>query len=224
MLKKKNYTTEKSINMNKQLFLILIMCILSLKICAQTEQIIGNTSDSSKNSTHQVNVAELKHFTFLDIPINGSIKQFVKELKKQNFKLEDISDDDAVLSGRFSGDKVQLLVRGKKETVMSVTVIFPLRKSWTETKETYNYIKTILVTKYGEPKIITENFEKPFVDGMGNEREALKEGKCVFENHYTTEKGEGMLGLKIHTDMSIILDYVDTANYLKLSEEAKKKF
>ncbi len=210
--------------MNKQLFLILIMCLLSLKICAQTEQIIGNTIDSSKDTIHQVSVQELKHFTFLDIPINGSIKQFVKELKKQNFELEDITDVDAVLNGRFSGDKVQLLVQGEKETVLSVTVIFPLRKSWTETKETYNFIKKILVTKYGEPKIITENFEKPYVEGLGNEKEALKEGKCVFENHFTTKTGEGMLGLKIHTDMSIILEYVDTANYLKLSKEAKKKF
>jgi hypothetical protein len=200
------------------------MCLLSLKICAQTEQNIGKTIDSSKTIINQVSDEELKHFTFLDIPINGSIKQFVKELKKQKFVLEEITDVDAVLNGRFSGDKVQLLVQGEKETVLSVSVIFPLRNSWTETKETYNYIKTILVKNYGEPKIITEIFEKPFVDGLGNEKEALKEGKCIFENHFTTEKGEGMLGLKIHTDMSIILEYVDTANYLKLSEEAKKKF
>lgn len=210
--------------MNKKLFLILIMCILSLKICAQNQEIIGNTIDSSKDTIHQVESEEIKHFTFLDIPINGSIKQFVKQLKKQNFVLEEITDVDAVLNGRFSGDKVQLLVQGEKETVLSVTVIFPLRKSWTETKETYNYIKTILITNYGEPKITTENFEKPFVEGLGNEKEALKEGKCVFENHFTTETGEGMLGLKIHTDMSIVLEYVDTANYLKLSEKAKKKF
>ncbi len=200
------------------------MCILSLKICAQSKEIIGDTIDANKNTIHQESVEELKHFTFLDIPINGSIKQFVKELKKQNFVLEEITDVDAVLNGRFSGDKVQLLVQGEKETVLSVTVIFPLRKSWTETKETYNYIKTILVTNYGEPKIVTENFEKPFADGLGNEKEALKEGKCIFENHFTTETGNGMLRLKIHTDMSIILEYVDTANYLKLSKEAKKKF
>ena len=206
--------------MKKQLFLLLIVSILSVKVYAQTQQ----KEDEVTDTIQEPNVKTPIHFTFLDIPINGSIKQFVKELKKVNFELEEITDVDAVLNGRFSGDKVQLLVQGKKETVLSVTVIFPLRKSWTETKETYNYIKTILVTKYGEPKIITENFEKPFADGLGNEKEALKEGKCVFENHFTTKKGEGMLGLKIHTDMSIILEYVDTANYLKLSKEAKKEF
>lgn len=193
--------------MKKQLFLLLIVSILSVKVHAQTQQ-------------KETNI----HFTFRDVPMDGSIKEFVKELKKQNFKLEDITDVDAVMSGRFTGEQVQLLIQGKKETVGSVSVIFPLRDSWPETKERYDFIKANLIEKYGEPKILTENFEEPYSEGLGNEKQALQEGKCIYESNFTTETGEGMIRLKIHVDMSLMLIYVDTANYLKLRGEAKKEY
>ena len=210
--------------MKKQLFLLLIVSILLVKVHAQAQQKIGKANDSIQKRTQQLNVKVSKHFTFRDVPIDGTIKQFVNALKKQNFKLEDITDVDAVLNGRFTGEQVQLLVQGKKETVGSVSVIFPLRDSWPETKERYSYIKANLIEKYGEPKILTENFEEPYSDGLGNEKQALQEGKCIYESNFTTETGEGMIRLKIHVDMSLMLIYIDTANYLKLRGEAKKEY
>jgi hypothetical protein len=202
--------------MRKLLFFLTTFSLLSMSLFGQENKSVKDTITSINDNQ--------EHFTFLGIPINGSIKQFVKELKKQKFELEEITEVDAVLNGRFAGDKVQLLVQGEKETVLKVSVFFPLRKSWTDTKETYYLFKSILTKNYGEPKIVTETFEKPFVDGSGDEKEALNEGKCIFESYFITEKGEGMISLNIHTDMSLVIVYVDRANYLKLSEEAKKKF
>jgi hypothetical protein len=188
--------------MRKPLFLLFFLSIFSVKVGAQ----------------------ERKHFTFKEIPIDGSIANFVKELEKQNFKLEDITDVDAVLTGRFTGELVQIVVQGKKETVGSVNVIFPLRESWPATKERYDYIKSNLIEKYGEPKIVTEKFDEPYSEGLGNEKQALKEGKCVYQCDFTTKVGEGIITLKIYVDMSIILVYVDTANYIKLRDEARKEY
>ena len=203
---------------------MLILSILSVKVDAQEQQKVNKENDSIQKTSRQPNVKVSKHFTFRDVIIDGPIKQFVNELKKQNFKLEDITDVDAVLNGKFTGEQVQLLVQGRKETVGSVSVIFPLRDSWPETKERYSYIKANLIEKYGEPKILTENFDEPYGDGLGNEKQALQEGKCTYECNFTSENGEGMIRLKIYVDMSIMLVYVDTANYLKLRAEAKKEY
>ena len=178
----------------------------------------------NQNSKIVTDSLKEKHFSFKDIPINGSIKQFVKELKKQDFKLDDITDVDAVLTGRFTGELVQLLVQGNKETVASVSVIFPERDSWKDAKAKYSYVKANLIEKYGQPKLVTEKFDEPYIEGSGDEIKALKEGKCTYQSNFSTDTGNGIIRIKIHSDMSVMLVYVDTINYLLLRDKAKKQY
>lgn len=207
--------------MKKELFILSIVTLISIASIAQNE----NSSNPIDSLKEYVSKAEIeKHFTFLDIPINGSIKEFVKQLKKQNFKLDDLTKVDAILTGRFTGELVQLLVQGTEETVGSVSVIFPERDLWKDAKSKYNYVKSNLIEKYGQPKVVTEKFDAPYFDGSGNEKQALKEGQCVYEATFSTNTGNGMIRIQIHSDMSVMLVYVDTINYRLLREAAKKQY
>ena len=80
------------------------------------------------------------------------------------------------------------------------------------------------IEKYGQPKVVTEKFDAPYFDGSGNEKQALKEGQCVYEATFSTNTGNGMIRIQIHSDMSVMLVYVDTINYRLLREAAKKQY
>lgn len=207
--------------MREKFLLLLIVGLLSTTSFGQDNE----STNSKKNNDTIISIdEEQEHFTFLEIPINGSIKQFVNKLKKKDFKLEDITDVDAVLKGRFTGEQVQLLVQGKKETVASVIVILPERESLFEATSRYTYIKSKLIQKYGEPEIIEEKFEEFNNKTYEDEKKALKDGLYIFESHFLSENGNGMIRLKIESDLCILIDYVDTKNYKLLSRDAFKEY
>lgn len=202
--------------MRKLLFFLTTFSLLSIPLLGQENKSVKDTITSI--------IDKQEHFTFLDIPINGSIKEFVKKLENKNFKLEDITEVDAVLTGRFTGEKVQLLVQGKKETVASVIVILPERESLFDATSRYTYIKSKLIQIYGEPEIIEEKFEEFNNKTYEDEKKALKDGLYIFESHFLTENGIGMIRLKIESDLSILINYVDTKNYKLLSNDAFKEY
>lgn len=207
--------------MRKKNYFLSTLCLFSMSVFGQ-----GNKSNNNQNDKDTITsiIENHEHFTFLDIPINGTIRQFVKELKNKNFKLEDITEVDAVLTGRYTGEKVQLLVQGKKETVASVIVILPERESLYDATSRYTYIKSKLIQKYGEPEIIEEKFEEFNNKTYEDEKKALKDGLYIFESHFLSENGNGMIRLKIESDLSILIDYVDTKNYKLLSRDAFNEY
>ena len=207
--------------MKKHFFFLSTLSLISISLFGQGNKSVINQKE---NDTTTSIIEDKEHFTFLDIPINGSIKQFVKELKNKDFKLEDITEVDAVLTGRYTGEKVQLLIQGKKETVASVIVILPERESLFEATSRYTYIKSKLVEKYGEPEIIEEKFEEFNNKTYQDEIKALKDGLYIFESHFLSKNGNGMIRLKIESDLSILISYVDTQNYKLLSGDAFKEY
>ena len=203
---------------------LIFILFLTIHIVAQenTNSQIENDSLKKLATNNENPISE--HLTFREIPIDGSIKNFAKQLEKQKFKIEDITDVDAVLTVRFTGELVKLLVKGRKETVGNVRVIFSERTNWIESKTKYNYVKKSLTEKYGEPKRVIEEFIEPFKDGSGDEIKALKEGKCKYRSDFVTNSKNGILTLEINADLSVSILYVDSANYKKLKEQAMKEY
>jgi hypothetical protein len=210
--------------MKNNKYLIFMVLFMTTVTVAQENINSKIENDSIKEISAFNDNQNSTHLTFREIPIDGSIKNFAKQLEKQKFKIVDITDVDAVLTGRFAGGPVQLLVQGSKETVGFVRVIFAERTNWFEIKTKYDYVKKSLIEKYGEPERSIEQFSKPYSDGSGDELKALKEGKCQFRTDFVTSSKNGILTLAINSDLSVTLLYVDTENYRKLKEQAMKEY
>lgn len=201
---------------------LLIFTLVTLQSFAQAATISSNKT--LNDSTSKLNEGSLTHFTFKDIPINGSLNQFVTRLIKQNFKLIETSDHDALLTGRFAEKEVNILVQASSKTVYSVTVMYPKQTSWKAIKTQYENIKEILTAKYGKAKEIIEKFDDPKYEKYSLELLALSQDKCDYMAHFITNTGNGMIRLNISNDANLVINYVDAINYLLVSNESYKEY
>jgi len=160
------------------------------------------------------------HFTFKDIPIDGPLNHFVDQLKKQGFTVMKITDLDAILTGKFTGEDVHLFVQATHKTVYGVTVIYEKETSWKSIKSKYENMKSMLTAKYGEPVESTEKFDSSYFENSGMELYALREEKCTFDTAYTSETGNGMIRLRISPNANLVINYIDSLNYILLSSES----
>ncbi len=157
------------------------------------------------------------HFKFKDISIDGPIKPFVAQLKKQGFTVLKTTEVDAILSGKFTDEDVHLLVQATPKNVYGVTVSYSKQSTWKAIKTQYENMKSMLVAKYGEPKEIIEKFDSPNSEKYGLELYALRNDKCTYMALFGTENGNGMIRIKIGPDASLVITYIDSINYLRLT-------
>lgn len=215
---------NKSLNGNsiKVILTLLFFSLVTLSSFAQENIISSNGTVTDSISRLVIELEKRGHFTFKDIPINGSLNQFVAQLKKQGFTVMKTTDLDAILSGKFTGEDVYIFVQATTKTVYGVTVMYNKQTSWKSIKSQYENMKSMLTAKYGEPREIIEKFDASHSDyeNLGLELYALSEDKCTYMTHFATETGNGMIRLRISPDASLVINYVDTVNYLLVSSKA----
>ena len=104
----------------KTILISLAFTFITLQSFAQENSVQSKAivSDSLKN---------LPHFKFKDIPIDGSLNKFVSQLKKQNFTVLEIKDKEALLSGKFADEEVDILVQASTQGVFGVAVAYKKR-------------------------------------------------------------------------------------------------
>lgn len=209
--------------MNKmKIILIILICSISiLKSFSQIDSTSTNKTsvDSLSQIVSMLEKSGLNHFKFKGIPIKGTIKEFAKKLEKQNFTIIKTTKEIAILTGKFTGEDVQILVQASSNTVYGVTVVYNEHSSWKSIKNQYQSMKSMLTTKYGQPQETVEKFESDYED-LGLELLALSQDKCTYMTHFSSKSGNGMIRLSMSSDASIVLNYADTINYLKVSNEA----
>jgi hypothetical protein len=160
------------------------------------------------------------HLKFKDIPIDGSLEIFVAQLKKQGFTLLKIDESHAIISGKFTGDDVKILVQSTPEKVYGVTVNYDRQTTWNAIKMQYENMKSLLHEKYGDPQETTEKFAAPYFENSGGELLALSQDKCTYSTLFVAKTGCGMIRLRIASDASIAINYVDTINFLLVNGKA----
>ena len=96
-----------------------------------------------------INAQEVEHLTFMNIPIDGKISDFHKELKKKDFKRVEQSSGYYMYDGIFIGEEVKLFVYydEKSDLVYRVCVIFLCATSQIADSK-YDYLKRRLADKY----------------------------------------------------------------------------
>ena len=195
---------HKQVTQMKKLYLAILAVTLSMAAFAQTT---------------------IEHLTFKNVPIDGTLNQFVTNMKAAGFKSEGIQDGTAILSGDFAGYKgcyVIVSTLKNKDLVSTIGVMFPEHSSWSTLEGSYAKLKDMLTTKYGNPDEEMEEFQDRDPRDDNSRLHELKMDRCNYQTLYRTEKGNILLRL-IHDDYlrcHVLLAYYDKINGLEVEAAA----
>lgn len=156
------------------------------------------------------------HLEFRDIPIDGTLKSFVKKLKKQGYKQILNKGTYIILEGRFAVGDAQISVYSteKTKTVWKVSAIFGIYESWNEIKGLYSKLKDLYIAKYGNPNNTYEFLVPSYI---GKELEAIKNEKGACASFFDVPNGT--ISIVVDSMGAIVVSYEDTFNSELFSSE-----
>lgn len=188
----------------KQLFITLLLTIIGLKSFAQLN------SDSSV------------HLSFKGVPINGTLEEYISQMRKTGFVYSGRNEGVAILEGEFASypNCTVGVYTTKKDLVSKIIVHFPDLKSWSSLSSSYSYLKGLLTEKYGKPSEIVEKFQSYTPEDDGSKMIKVRLGACKYYSTYLTEKGT--IQLSIETEGTVRC-FVQLAYFDKINCEAVKK-
>lgn len=167
-----------------------------------------------------------RHLTFKGVPIDGTLNQFVTNMKAKGFAGTVNKDGTAALQGDFAGYKGCYIIVStlqNKDLVSTIGVVFPQCDTWGTLEGNYLKLKEMLTTKYGEPAEVVEEFQSPrSADDDNSKMYELKMDRCNYQTLFRTEKGNIVLKL-IHGDFGachVLLGYYDKINGLEVEAAA----
>lgn len=159
-----------------------------------------------------------KHLEFKGIPINGSLKKFVTNMKSAGFKtVGSVSNGNAVLKGDFAGYKdCRLYVQtiDGADIVSTIVVQFPEYDRWEYLYGNYTNLKEMLTQKYGKPHSAREEFQGYISRTDDDKMWQVGKGECKYETEFRTEKGKIILWIEQggYKSGSACLQYNDKIN------------
>ena len=186
------------------------------------------------------------HLIFNNVPINGSLKNYVAQMEKKNFriyverfglegdeetkeqkeqreqkaKLEAYKEGKATMVGDFADfKKCRLYVEtlANKDLVYKIQVEFKYTSEWEKKKENYFHLKQLLTKKYGAPTSCTEKLKPESMEDY-DINNSFHKGRSKYETIYKTDKGD--ITLYINKNSRIILEYLDKKNSELITEHA----
>lgn len=167
-----------------------------------------------------------QHLAFKGVPIDGTLAQFVANMKAKGFTGGANKDGTAVLEGDFAGYKscyVIVSTLKNKDLVSTIGVIFPECGNWSILEGNYVKLKEMLSTKYGEPAEVVEEFQNQYATRDDSSKlHELKMDRCTYQTLWRTEKGNLVLKL-IKGDygtVHVLLAYYDKINGLEVEAAA----
>ncbi len=186
------------------------------------------------------------HLIFNNVPINGSLKNYVAQMEKKNFriyverfalegdeetkeqkekkeqkaKLEAYKEGKATMVGDFADfKKCRLYVEtlANKDLVYKIQVEFQFVYEWEKKKENYFHLKQLLTKKYGAPTSCTEKLKPESMEDY-DINNSFHKGRSKYETIYKTDKGD--ITLYINKHYYLILEYLDKKNSELITEHA----
>lgn len=161
---------------------------------------------------------EQEHMKFKGIQIDGTLNNFVSEMKANGFEHIATQDGVAIFNGDFAGYKnCEVGVLSLKETniVNTVAVFFPVCNDWPSIWRNYDSIKTMLIEKYGEPSECVEEFQTYSEPNSDMDRwSALVTGHYTYYTNFETDKGNILIEIvrSEYLDCRLKLQYWDKIN------------
>lgn len=171
--------------------------------------------------------AQDQHLSFKGVPIDGTLKEFTKAMKKAGCKSIGTAEDGTVfLSGDFAGCKdciILVSTMNNFDVVNRVVVMLPQKEVWASLVYDYEGFKSLLTKKYGTPVFNYEEFAIYTGGDNGLEMQALYEGQVMWDTGFRTELGDIELCISRGTSSGkgyVRLVYYDRANSEKIKQSA----
>ena len=99
--------------------------------------------------------------------------------------------------------------------ISGVSVVFPEANSWEDLMQSYNNIKEMTKSKYGEPIFVEEKFEQPNVNDSSSKFFEAKMERCKYLTAFKAEGGLIVIqiqGFKLNMSCSVAMRYLDDKN------------
>ena len=177
-------------------------------------------------SLAQTNADSSKHLTFKNVPIDGTLDQYVSKMKQNGFKLLSTEDGVAMFQGDFAGYKecyVGVSTLKQNDLVYKIGVLFPEKNTWSTLSGNYFDLKQMLTEKYGKPSDVVEKFDKRFEPrDDASKMYEVKLDRCKYISIWETDKGEIQLSID-HNDVTscfVKLAYFDKINSAIIKKQA----
>ena len=198
--------TIKSVIIMKRVLLSILTLLLSVCVNAQTES---------------------THLTFKGVPIDGTLNQFVSNMKVKGFTGDVKKDGTAILKGDFAGYKgcaIMVSTLQNKDLVSMISVVFPKHDTWGNLEGNYLKLKEMLTTKYGNPaEVIEESKDSYYSKDDNSKMTALFLDGCDYQTVFQIEKGVIVLKLfhgENYGSGHVILGYYDKINCVEVESAA----
>lgn len=147
---------------------------------------------------------------FNGVKIEGSMTNFVTQLKNKGYRLVEKGTDYSVLEGKVGVRMLEVVVfmTPKTNQVYKVTTFLPKKTSWYDLEtEYFDYLK-ILKQKYGDPTESFEFFKDPYYEGDGYEMSAVALEKVFYCAYWMNNKVPNTnLGIAISKHKQIKISY-----------------
>lgn len=217
--------------MKKLIFIAACICafmyIFILKHqSSSTEENVETEVDETQLEKEDTNVNG-NHLTFKGVPIDGTLKNFVRRMEKAGFYHDGDKCGAAILTGDFAGYKgctVIVSTLDQKDLVSNITVWFPPRETWGDLSGDYFSLKKLLTKKYGKPSASQEKFQNDFLDDDGSRMRHVTFDECKYKSTFKTSKGTIILSIAHQGSNAcyVELRYFDKINSGIITNEALK--
>ena len=150
-----------------------------------------------------------QHIEFDGCYINGNIKSAMKQL--QTLGHEKINKE--TVRGTYLNRKCSIFLNkgNTYKYILSMSIYFQRHNTWADLIADYNDIIDYYKKRYGEPKSITEKFNKPYTLGDGNEMTAIEEYQCDYRQSWQVDDMSIVVFLADRKSLAII--YMDEINF-----------
>lgn len=164
--------------------------------------------------------AQEKHLTFKDIPLNGTMADYISKMEKQGFIHLASNLRIATLKGDFADYKdcmLEVSTLWQEDLVHKVDVIFPYKETWSALYGDYSSLKVMLTEKYGKPTEFVEKFQGPHaIDDDRAKMSLVKIGNCKYYAIWRSDKGDIKLSIEHRNHQNyqcfVQLTYLDKVN------------
>lgn len=159
-----------------------------------------------------------EHLSFKGVPIDGTLNEYVSEMKRAGFSRIRTEDGVSILKGDFAGYKncfISVATLKQKDLVNTITVMFPERSTWSALAANYFNLKELLTEKYGKPTEIVEKFDtysEPRDDNSKMHEVIMN--KCKYYTSFELENGTIQLSIEYGGLLKgfVMLSYFDKIN------------
>lgn len=159
-----------------------------------------------------ISCEEIESYTFASLSWGSTRDEVKKCLIEKGYTFDQeftkAFDVNEVIffKGEVTGEEALISVRfnSNNELVKCIIVLYPGEN---EAIETYQSIKDILISKYGEFEDTYKIFKHPYEEGDGYETQGIKLGKVHFHTFWAVAKDSSKLHIGINESLDIAIHY-----------------